>query len=182
MKRKISQSEIYQDFDLEDLLGYSPSNKQKSLFTSLAIDKIIDRTVEGKDINSKKFIPYNQEYADRKGVIASSVDLVLSGDMLNSIESDNSKVRIEVDSSQTDKAYGHISGMKGHPTIKKGKKRDFFGFKSKKDIEGILNEVDSVKQVPSNLVKEETGFNIIELRKIMTSSFFRNTEFNNGDS
>jgi hypothetical protein len=86
MKRTITESQISQTFNLEDLLGKKPSERQKEVFFELAVDKIVDRTVDGDDVRKRKFKKYEQEYADRKGVDVTSVDLVLSGDMLNSFD------------------------------------------------------------------------------------------------
>lgn len=146
MRRKISENEIYQSFNLKTLLGETPSQAQKELFYELAVEKMVDRTVSGNDINGSKFKPYSPAYADYKGVDVNSVDLVLAGDMLDGFKEGSTKdiVRIEMQSDQTEKAYGHISGMKGHKTITNGKVRDFFGFKKESDIKDIIKEVKSI--------------------------------------
>lgn len=168
LERKISREEISQEYDLEKLLGYTPSARQKEIFVNLILDKMIERTTNGKDINSKKFKAYTKEYAERKGVPRSSVDLVLSGDMLNTIkEKKTGKVKISIADNELDKAYGHIKGMEGHPTIEKGKVRDFFGFKSKRQINDVLKEVDSLKDV--NAQPTENVVDLVELRKQIRS-------------
>jgi hypothetical protein len=181
MKRKISKSEIFQEFDLEDLLGYAPSKRQKELFADLVIDKMVERTVEGKDINNRKFRRYTKDYAEKKGVTTSSVDLTLTGDMLNSISDKTSgKVKVEIAKDETPKAYGHISGMEGHPIIKNGKVRDFFGFKSKRQINDVLKEVDGAKSIPDNFEQSRPSVDLVELRKAMQSITI--VQETNGDS
>jgi hypothetical protein len=63
-KPKYSLKEVSQKFNLKKLLGYEPSEKQKELFYELAVDKMVDRTTSGIDIDGKKFKPYTKEYAD----------------------------------------------------------------------------------------------------------------------
>ena len=145
MKIKLSQDEVSQTFNLKKLLGYDPSEDQKELFYALAVDKMVQRTVEGKDINGKKmgsYAPYSPDYAKLKGVSRSSVDMVLNGDMLDSFEDSNEgkgilKISIK-DGVETEKAYNHNVG----DTLPK---RPWFGFKSEKDIKDILIEVDDLK-------------------------------------
>jgi hypothetical protein len=147
LKRKISEDEISQTFNLKTYLGKTPTAEQKELFYELAVEKMVDRTVGGDDVNNKKFLPYEPDYAKAKGVPVDSVDLVLSGDMLQSFDEESQSkdhVKIEMASDQTGKAYGHLSGFKGHPNIKKKKKRDFFGFKRKDDLEEIIKEVKMI--------------------------------------
>ena len=117
LRRKIREDEISQTFNLKKMLGETPSVEQKELFYELAIEKMVDRTVGGDDVNKKKFKAYEPDYAKQKGVPVDSVDLVLSGEMLNSFEDHSgvNNVKIEVINDQLGKAYGHLSGFKGHP-------------------------------------------------------------------
>lgn len=165
MKRTISQKKISQVFNLDDLLGYKPNERQKRLFYELAKDKMVQRTSEGLDIDNKPFPIYTSNYADQKGVTRSSVDLIDTGKMLDSFKEEigSSVVRIELESDQTDKAYGHITSFRGHPTIKdRGKKRDFFGFKSESDIQDILGEVDVLRTEQE--IEERNTFDLADLR------------------
>lgn len=66
------------------------------------------------------------------------------------------KVILKIDSDNTGKAHGNITGSYGKPSGDRSKARDFFGFKSKKDIEDIVEQVDAAK--------EESGFNLADLR------------------
>ena len=143
MKRKLSQSEIYQEIDLGDLLGRTPTRDEAQAFAQEAIERIIERSQSGVDVNGRQFKEYTKEYAEEKGVSRGDVDMTLFGDMLLSIDSriSGDRVRIEIPSGEAPKAYGHISGFKGHPTIPQGKyKRDFFGL-TKDEAEQIAESV-----------------------------------------
>ena len=66
--------------------------------------------------------------------------------MLESLktEVDGSRVTLKIDDSeQAAKAFGHVSGYEGHPTIKDGPKRDFFGL-HRKDAERLANQISRV--------------------------------------
>lgn len=139
---KYSKKEVSQKFNLKELLGYEPSDEQKRAFYELAVNKMADRTLGGEDINGKEFKPYSEEYAKTKGVSRDSVDMVLTGDMITSFEQSLERknlIKIKVgEGENTLKAYNHNVG----DTLPK---RTFFGFKSKKDLEDVISEVDQLK-------------------------------------
>lgn len=168
MRRKISEEQVYQSFNLKTLLGQTPSQAQKELFYELAVEKMVDRTTSGNDINGNRFKPYSPQYAEQKGVDVNSVDLILNGDMLDGFKEGSTKniVRIEMQSDQTEKAYGHITGMKGHPTIKKGKVRDFFGFKDKKDLDDIVSQVKSIAPTDPDAPVERENLEMFDLAEL----------------
>lgn len=135
---KYSKDEVSQSFNLKSILGYEPSSEQKEMFGDLVSDYIVDRTLSGKDINNRKFKQYSSEYAERKGVTRDSVNMTLTGDMLESIqdESDANTIKIKVgDGVDTLKAYNHNTG----DTLPK---RTFFGIKNEKQIGNIVSQVD----------------------------------------
>lgn len=153
MKRKLSQSEIYQEINLGDLLGRTPTRDEAQAFAQEAIERIIERSQSGTDVNGKQFKEYTKEYAEEKGVSRGDVDMTLFGDMLLSIDSriSGDRIRIEIPSSESAKAYGHITGFKGHPTIPQGKyKRDFFGL-SRNEAEQIAESVKDQSFTPDEL-------------------------------
>lgn len=160
LNRKISENEIKQKFNLKKLLGYSPNDRQKQFFYDLAVNKMVRRTSEGNDVNNQKFPEYNQDYADEKGVIASSVDLILTGNMLNSFEQGDGKnsVEISIRDDQTGKAHGNITGSYGKPKGNKAKARDFFGFKDSDELKDVVSQVDLLK------TEEAPRFNASDLR------------------
>jgi len=126
---------------------------------------MVQRTASGQDIDGKKFTQYTKDYAAKKGVSRSSVDLILDGDMLNSnIKESKQKniVKIKVeDGVETLKSYNHNVGDT-LPT------RTYFGFKSEKDLSDVLNEVDTAKESTSRQVIEGIS-NLAELRAAVLS-------------
>lgn len=156
MKRKIAKGEVSQTINLRTLFGRNVSEDEKQRFVSEAVNRIIQRTQDGKSIDNKNFIRYTKDYAKEKGVSRSSVDLTLFGDMLLSINSENQRrnvVKLQIDESQQAiKAYAHSTGYEGHPHIKNGPKRDFFGL-SDEEAQSIA---DSVKRGDTESVIEST--------------------------
>lgn len=151
---KVSLSEMSQNIDLQKYLGRKPTASEKQAFASLAIDTIENRTLDGSDIDGKKFKKYSAEYAERKGVTRSSVDLFLDGDMLDGIGRRSSKesvstVFIQMEKGlETKKAYNHNVG----DTLPK---REFFGVTDKeaKDIAEAIKEE-----------QQDAGFSLADLR------------------
>lgn len=145
MERKISEEEVSQTIDLSELLGREPSLEEKIEFADAFRNEVIDRTQSGKNINNRNFKGYTEDYADFKG--SNQVDLTLFGDMLNAIDTDISGNNVSIkitDTEQATKAFAHITGYKGHPTIPNGKyKRDFFGL-NRKDAERLAKQIARV--------------------------------------
>lgn len=105
---------------------------ERKQIASVVIDHIINRSIAGYDKNNKKFPKYSKEYAEKKGVGLSDVDLLLSGEMLESIQllSDKSGELVigfnKSDDELNGKAEGNILGSYGgEPNSKKA--RDFLG-------------------------------------------------------
>lgn len=144
MKRKIAKNEVSQTINLKEFFGRNVSSDEKSRFISEAINRIIERTQDGKSIDNRSFKNYTKEYAEKKGVSRSAVDLTLLGDMLLSINSEQQRtnvVKLKIDeSNQAAKAFAHSTGFQGHPRIKNGPKRDFFGL-SKDEAQSIADRV-----------------------------------------
>lgn len=103
-----------------------------------------ERTTSGKDINGRTFKPYSKEYAQQKGVTRSSVDLVLTGEMLESFEDSRTgqrnMLKIKMgDGVNTKKSYNHNVG----DTLPK---RTHFGIIQNQEIDEIVREVDRAKE------------------------------------
>lgn len=109
-------SEVSQEIDVAHYLGDNPTNKQKVLFSELAVSVIENRTLDGKTINGGKFKKYTQKYADLKGVTRDSVDMFGEGDMFDSIDRDTNSetdktIHLEVaEGVNTKKAFNHTTG------------------------------------------------------------------------
>lgn len=151
-RSKITKNEIKQKFNLKKLLGYTPNEQQKEMFYDLAVNKMVQRTASGKDIKNENFKPYTKDYASKKGVSRNSVDLILTGDMLNGFENektDKNSVEISIKQSETGKAHGNITGSYGKSSGSKAKARDFFGFRQESDLMDIITQIDSMREAES---------------------------------
>jgi hypothetical protein len=60
--------------------------KERKQIAEVVINHIINRSAAGLDKNDKKFPRYTSKYAEIKGVGTSDVDLILTGEMLESLE------------------------------------------------------------------------------------------------
>lgn len=130
------------------------------------IDKIVERTQSGIDKNGRQFRSYSKEYMQslefKVAGKSSLVDMTLTGDMLSSIniiEQTPRTITIGFDDpNENAKAYGHISGMKGHPTIKNGKVRDFFGLPTgelNKIADEFKDQVEVIESIETAQTREE---------------------------
>ena len=141
-KPKYSKKEVSQKFNLKKILGYEPSERQKEAFFKLAVDKMVQRTADGKDINGSKFTQYSKAYAQEKGVSRGSVDLILEGDMLDSNVKESKQknmLKIKVkEGVETLKSFNHNTG----DTLPK---RTYFGFKDESDLKNVISNVDSMR-------------------------------------
>jgi hypothetical protein len=135
----VQENEISQTIDLDKWLGKDFSSDPDLVreIGQSVIDYMIKRVDDNKGLGGETLKPsYSTEYSkslDFKaaGKSKNDVNMKLSGDMLGSIdleESGNSfKIFVDGDE-EIIKAYGHMTGFKGHPTIPKNKyKRQFFG-------------------------------------------------------
>lgn len=138
--KKVSLNEISQEINLKDYLGEKPTSEQKKLFAEIAKEVIENRTLDGSDINGKKFKKYTKKYAELKGVSRDSVDLFLVGEMLEGIGRRKSKEKTNTlflqmkKGLQTKKAFNHDTG----DTLAK---REFFGI-TESEAKGIAKEVE----------------------------------------
>lgn len=137
---------IYQDIDLTKHFGVDLSDNAalRSEIGQALIDKMVERTEQGKDIWGRSFDKYSSEYIDSDDFkdadkSASKIDMTLTGDMLSDvdiIEDRGSQLRIGfTDSTNQKKAANHSNGV----TVPK---RFFFGLTSK-DINDVKKEFSS---------------------------------------
>lgn len=116
------------------------------------IDRIVSRTQDGIDKFGKSMGKYSPAYRSSLAFKVtkggdSQVNLTQTGDMLGSLtiieQSDKTLTIGFEDSVQNTKAFGHISGMEGHPVLEgRVKKRDFLGL-PKSEMEKIAGEFES---------------------------------------
>lgn len=164
-KKKTTLSEVSQEINIKDYLGEKPTAKQKKLFAEIAKDVIENRTLDGDDINGKKFKKYSKEYADFKGVTRDSVDLFLEGDMLDNIGRRTSKEKVNTvflqmkKGVQTKKAFNHDTG----DTLAK---REFFGI-TEKEAKTIAKEVlTETKKKSTSLADIEAALKLLAIEQI----------------
>lgn len=147
---KVEKTEISQTIDLQKWTGKDLSSDPELVreIGQEVIDYMIKRSADNKGLGEVQFKPpkYSKTYADSLNFIAAGksptdVNMRLSGDMLGSIDmnEEGNKVTIEIGEDQTLKAYGHMTGYEGHPTIPNGKyKRQFFGITKTEFDKNIL--------------------------------------------
>jgi len=158
-KQIITVDEMSQEIDLKRYIGKDPTPEQKKLFAELAIEQINQRTLDGKTIHNGKFKRYSKSYADLKGVTRDSVDLFLDGDMLGSLDAEetNKGVKIVIDGDlETKKGFNHHIG----DTLPK---RPWFGLTT----EETRRIADQVKDaIPE---EKSEGFTLADLQKALAS-------------
>jgi hypothetical protein len=162
-KLKLSENQVSQEIDLKKYLGSLAKDESvREVFFQLAFEKMIERLDDGKDVNGKAMVKYSKEYKDSLAYAAFSkdgtVNMTLSGDMVNSvsIKSQNSnKMVVGFDGKeQNAKAFAHITGFEGHPTIKGAKPREFFGW-TDKELSQISKELKPANDSKSIISDEK---------------------------
>lgn len=135
-----------------DLSGYGLSPDQKDEVADLIIERIVNRTDQGKDKNNRPFKEYSDSYKESldfkiAGKKGKPVNLQLSGDMLAALSvldktSRSVTIGFERGSEENAKADGNIRGTYGKPTPDPKKARDFLGITIKEltDIIKFIKE------------------------------------------
>lgn len=147
---KLTKTEVSQRFNLSDIFGknYSPDARTRQEIGQWIIDRIRDRTADGKDIFYNDFkAPYSDSYVESEefkdaGKSRNDVNMELTGAMLESITSTDlvDSIVVSIPSDESPKAYGHMTDFEGHPTLGgKGNRRQFFGLGSR-DIDDLKKE------------------------------------------
>ena len=149
----VSESEISQTFDLDKIAGAKISSDPalRNQIAQAIVDYMIGRVqLDNLGIDRKpwKAKSYSKSYVNSQdfeaaGKSEDSVDLTLSGDMLGSVDiTKQSKGLVTIsitDKSALPRAYGHMTGFEGHPTIPPNKyKREFFGVSDKEIKDQVL--------------------------------------------
>ena len=121
-----SKSEVSQTIDLTDYVDGPVDSAYAEAFAQNAIDTIIQRTERGLAPNGKPFDKYSTAYTkslifDAAGKSKTTVNLKLTGEMLGTLtvlDVSGSEVKLGwEDSLNNAKAFGHMSGMEGHPVL-----------------------------------------------------------------
>lgn len=135
---------------LEIKLPKTLTKQERLEVADLVIERIVDRTLKGKDKDGNPFAGYSDEYIKsldfkNAGKSKSKVDLTLSGDMLAALtilkeQEGKIKVGFEKNSKENGKADGNIRGTYGKSRANKDKARPFLGI-SKEELKDILDLV-----------------------------------------
>lgn len=78
-------------FKLQDILKFTESDVKKMAENTVRRTK--EQIASGKDFSNKSFEKYSPKYAKRKGVSRDSVNLKLTGKMLNAFDVQRTKVK-----------------------------------------------------------------------------------------
>jgi hypothetical protein len=133
-------------FSLNLPRDYGPLERQA--IAQEVIDFIVKRTRDGKNIDGRAFPGYSKAYKDSfnyKFKSGGTVDLTLSGEMLDSIKLISQKPGKVIigfdrgDNKLNGKAEGNQLGTYGSDTPKRGKARPFLGIKDT-DLKAILKK------------------------------------------
>jgi hypothetical protein len=138
-----------------DLTGLGLDEDQRAEVADLVIERIVERTTQGKDKNGKKFNDgrKNSEYSKAyKNSLdfkiagkSNKINLQLSGDMLAAIEAlditrRSITIGFEPGSEENAKADGNIRGTYGQSKPIPGKARDFLGI-TERELAKIIDYV-----------------------------------------
>jgi hypothetical protein len=134
-----------------DLTGLGLDEDQRAEVADLVIERIVERTTQGKDKDGKRFAGYSKAYKDsldfKVAGKSGKVDLQLSGDMLAALRHlknyDTNRsivVGFEEDSEENAKADGNIRGTYGQSKPIPGKARDFLGI-TERELAKIIDYV-----------------------------------------
>lgn len=129
------------------------------------IDYIVQRSKSGKDIDGNRFPGYSKEYVKSlnfkiAGKSKGSVDLTLSGEMLDSIKllsESSGKVLIGFDRGDSElngKAEGNQLGTYGRSSPDRKKARPFLGI-SQEDLKKILSRYPKDTEASRTRAEEE---------------------------
>lgn len=173
---------FYEVINVGELFGIDQPIERSLLegFGQAVIDYIVDRTEKGKRYDGVKFSGYDQDYVESDefkayGKSKSKVNLTQTGNMLGQLDIleifDNSITIGWGDNEERAKAYGHHTGMKGHPTLEgKTPARPFFGVTRKQienlagpfldDFKGKVNDRD-----PEDLKKTQVTLSLLDYLK-----------------
>lgn len=136
--------------------------KERKQIADVLINHIITRSTAGFDRHNEPFVKYSEKYAEKKGVGVDEVDLILSGEMLESLEVVDYKKNGEITigyKNPSDELAGKVEGNRtgsygGEPDSKKA--RDFLGI-DKDELELILASYKEEEQTVNRdrLTEEE---------------------------
>lgn len=172
---EITLEKTIQKVDLKELLGRKPKAVEKEAFVAAAIERIIERSQSGKSIDGRKFKRYSEEYAEKKGVSRSDVDMTLFGDMLLSVKRHGSRSSDQVEFGIT----GGVEALKSynHNTGDTLPRRQWFGLSIKEQKE-IAEQIrsSSFRDATVKEVREQSKSRLLEIVESLTLTVEKNGE------
>jgi len=142
--------EVSQTIDKSWLKGINDSETIEAIGQA-TIDFIRERAAKGLGLGGEALKPttYSESYQNSSafkaaGKSKSPVNMLLSGDMLSSIDLvvDGDKLLIGLPSDQSPKAHGHMTGQQGKGPLPK---RQFFGV-TKTEFDSIVSKFNNPKK------------------------------------
>jgi phage gpG-like protein len=128
----ISKDEVFKSLKIK-LPSFLDDDEREDLMSELGeylLSEVLDHVAQGvSPVTGKPFQKLSTKYADNEKGGTTLANLDLAGDMMSAleyqVEADGIKIGI-FDEDQAVKAYGHITGFKGHPWLEgKAPKRKF---------------------------------------------------------
>lgn len=171
----LTLDEVSQTIDLNQITGVDLSERPDLVLElgQKIIDKVLERTSNGKDVSEKPFAQYSDQYKDSRRFKllkdTSKVNMQLTGEMLGDmdiIDTDPSKFKFGFrDEAETKKAFNHNTG----DTVPK---RQFFGIRSK-DLKEIVQELrPEIKAIKERKKQaSRTALEIVEILSSLRSTF-----------
>lgn len=169
-KKTLKESEVSTEINLKELLGDLSNNESvRDVFFQAALDKMQKRLDSGRGVDGK-LTAYSKTYKDSASFKifgkSSTVNMQLTGDMLaaiNEMDSAPSKLKIGIDDTlEAAKAYGHMTGMKGHPTLEGiTPKREWFGW-TDKELQAIAKEIKPQVRSRSDEISDAAALKILD--------------------
>lgn len=168
-KPTLKQTEVSTEIDLEKILGGLSQNENvRAVFFESALERLQKRLDEGRGVNGQ-LGNYSESYKNSLAfkVFGKSnpVNMQLTGDMLtavNELDSSKNKMKIGIDDElEAAKAYAHMTGFKGHPTLDgKVRKREWFGW-TDKELKEIANAIKP-EVTKKNTLSDAAALRILE--------------------
>jgi len=118
-------------FEMLDSVAAVLTSDLASAAGAFALDRILQRTLSGKDVNDIAFTPYSAAYARKKG---GKVNLSASGEMLGSIDFQSGSSTETTITCDSDIAGYHEDGTPDMP------QRQFMGL-SDEDVDEMMEEI-----------------------------------------
>jgi phage gpG-like protein len=148
----VQDKKVYQDFDLVEIFGQEVTPDVALAFGQALIDRMLERTSQNRAVDGSPLASYSDSYVKSlefkaAGKSRNDPNMELSGGMLSAIDilqATPTSLRIGFNRQEEElKAFGHMTGMEGHPTLQGiTPVREFFGI-TQSEISDIKGDFES---------------------------------------